>query len=305
MKTQAPFEPFYLAGPTGSGKTAVALELASRLKSVAIINADAFQIYRGIEILSAAPGPAELALAPHLLFGALAASEDCDAANFSRLAEKAISETSENALPLLVGGSGLYLKAITHGLAPTPPGDPDLREKLMAFSLDDIVSWYQKLDPEGAATTNLKNRRYVTRNLEICILAGEPASELKSRWERNAPEIKAVYLHRNREDLYNRINKRTSMMFEEGVVEEIRSIGECSDTAEKAIGLREIRQFIAGEIDEATCIEQIRQNTRRYAKRQESWFKREDQFVRIPLAPDDSPTVIVDRILEIHDLPVS
>lgn len=302
----SPFAPFYIAGPTGSGKTSVALELAGRLKNAAIVNADAFQIYRGIEILSAAPSPAETEVCPHHLFGIFDVTEDCDAARFSKLFWMKNEELQKaECFPIVVGGSGLYLKAITHGLAPTPPGDPELRAKLERLTLDELVSQYENLDPDGAAQTNLKNRRYVTRNLEICLLTGEAASALKSRWEREAPEIRAVYLHRDREDVYDRINRRTLEMFSAGVVDEIRKLSHFSSTSGKAIGLQEIRQLIDGEIDEAFCIEQIQQHTRRYAKRQESWFKREPSFVKIPASPADSPASLVDRILAIHDLPVS
>src|SRR5690606_1102779 len=124
-----PLPPLYLAGQTGSGKTAIALELARQLAPVEIINADAFQIYRGLEILSAAPPPEDRALIPHHLFGELPVTDECDAAGFARLARAKIAEVALRAIPLVVGGSGLYLKAITHGLAPTPKGDPNLREE--------------------------------------------------------------------------------------------------------------------------------------------------------------------------------
>ena len=276
-----PYFPIYLAGPTGSGKTAVALELARVLEPVEIINADAFQVYRGMEIISAAPPDAERAGIPHHLFGILDPSENCDAALFATLARETIAEVSQRAIPLVVGGSGLYLKAITHGLAPTPKSDPDLRAELDQESLETLVSRYEALDPNGAAATNLKNRRYVTRNLEICLLSGRPASKLK----------------RERGELYDRINQRTPQMFHDGVVAEIQALTTTSQTADKAIGIREIREYLAGNLDEAACIEAIRQATRRYAKRQLSWFKRETAFHSIDITASDSAMSIVSRIL--------
>lgn len=295
-----PRPPLYLAGQTGSGKTAVALELARRLAPVEIINADAFQVYRGLEILSAAPSEAERALVPHHLFAVLPPTDECDAAGFARLAREKIDEVAARALPLVVGGSGLYLKAITHGLAPTPKGDPALREELAGLPHELLVERYRSLDPEGAARTNLRNRRYVTRNLEICLLTGEPASRLKNEWAENAPVIRAVYLHRDREDLYSRINRRTLAMFENGVLDEVAALGNLSGTAEKAIGLREIRRHLAGEIDLETCIESIRRATRRYAKRQASWFRRETAFHRLQIEPDEEPAVTAARIADYH-----
>lgn len=288
--------PVYLAGQTASGKTAVALELARRHSPVEIVNADAFQVYRGMDILTAAPTADELAVCPHHLFGILDPSEECDAATFAERAKEVIADVRTRALPIVVSGSGLYLKSITHGLAPTPKADPALRAELDALSLGELVDRYRTLDPAGAETTNLKNRRYVSRNLEITLLAGRPASEIKSEWAENQPDLDAVYLDRSREDIYERINRRTEIMFDSGVVDEIAALGELSPTAEKTIGLREIRDLIAGKIDRQTCIATIQQTTRRYAKRQEMWFRREHAFTRIPVAPDQSVSEIVDAI---------
>jgi len=297
MSHTASYLPVFLAGQTGSGKTSVALELAHLLdQPVEIINTDAYQVYRGLEIISAAPSDAELAMVPHHLFGILDPKEDCDAARFSELAKTKIAEVSQRALPIVVGGGGLYLKAITHGLAPTPKGDPQLREELEQRSLEDLISEYQALDPDGAVSTNLKNRRYVTRNLEICLLTGRPASEVKNEWQENDPDITAFYLERTREDIYERINQRTHLMFENDVVGEITKLDPLSETADKAIGIREINSLIAGEIDEAECISEIQKITRRYAKRQEFWFRREPAFQRILVSVGQSTREVAETI---------
>ncbi len=288
--------PLYIAGQTASGKTAVALELAKRFGPVEIVNADAFQVYRGMETLTAAPSEEERIACPHHLFGILEPSEECDAATFAKQARKVIADVATRALPIVVGGSGLYLKAITHGLAPTPKADPELRAELDTLSLDELVARYRSLDPAGAESTNLRNRRYVTRNLEISLLAGRPASEIKSEWAENQPGIDAIYLDRSREDIYERINRRANIMFDNGVVDEIAALGQLSSTAEKTIGIREIRDLIAGKIDRETCIATIQQITRHYAKRQEMWFRREQEFTRIAVTPDQSATEIVDAI---------
>jgi len=298
------YQPIYLAGQTGSGKTGVSMELARRLGAAEIVNADAFQIYRGIGTLSAAPRVDEKGAIRHHLFEIFPINRECDAAQFATLARETINRVSATAIPVVVGGSGLYLKSITHGLAETPQGDQALRDELEQRSLDDLVAEYQRLDPEGAAATNLKNRRYVTRNLEICLLSGEAASQLKANWKSDAPEFTGIYLQRSREEIYDRINRRTRKMFSDGVVEEIRNLpGQLSSTAAKAIGIREIQALLAGEMTEETCIAAIQQITRRYAKRQETWFKKEPQYRVVRCQPDDSAEQIVDRILEIF--PVS
>ncbi len=292
-----PFPPIYLAGPTGSGKTAIALELARQLGTVEIINADAFQVYRGMEIISAAPTKEEMSGVPHHLFGLLDPSESCDAALFAETAKATISEVSERATPLVVGGSGLYLKAITHGLALTPKSDPELRATLDKKTLEELITEYVSLDPDGAAATNLKNRRYVTRNLEICLLSGEPASKLKSEWQENHPKICGFFLKRDREELYEHINARTLAMFRNGLVAEIQSLGDTSKTADKAIGMREIRDHFSGNLDRSTCIAAIQQSTRRYAKRQLSWFKREPAFHSLDISEKDTAEAVVGRML--------
>ena len=289
-------QPLYVAGPTGCGKTAVSLALARLFTPVAIVNADAYQIYRGLEILSAAPAPAERAACPHHLFGVLEPTDENDAAEHARRVHTTLATIPGDALPLVVGGSGLYLKAITHGLAPTPKGDPTLRAELEAEPLESLVERYRGLDPAGAATTNLLNRRYVTRNLEICLLAGRPASELKAEWAVSEPEIRAVYLQRDRADLDERIVRRTAAMFDAGVLEEVARLESLSGTAAKAIGIAEIRALRRGEITEPACREAIRLATRQYAKRQENWFRREPAFHPLPLPRDEAPEVTAARI---------
>lgn len=290
-------QPLYLAGPTGCGKTAVSLALARLVAPVEIANADAYQIYQGLAILSAAPDPADLAVCPHHLFGTLAPTEENDAAEHARRTHAALAAIPASALPLVVGGSGLYLKAITHGLAPTPKGDPTLRAELDAISLESLVERYRLLDPAGAATTNLLNRRYVTRNLEICLLTGRPASALKAEWAIAAPKIRAVYLQRDRDDLDERITRRTAAMFEAGVVDEVTRLGSLSVTAAKAIGIAEIQALLRGEITETACREAIRLATRQYAKRQENWFRRETAFHPLRLPRDEDPETTAVRIV--------
>jgi len=300
LSDQIPDPALYLAGPTASGKTGVAVALAHRIGGAEIVNADAYQVYRGLEILTATPTIEERGEIPHHLFGVLDLSEECDAASVAKRARQAISEVSERGkVPIVVGGGGLYLKALTHGLADTPPGDPDLRAELEKLSLEELVAWLEAVDPEGASATNLKNRRYVTRNLEITLLTGRPASEIKRSFEEDAPEIRAVYLARDREELYERINRRTELMIEQGVIDEVRGLDhqEISGTAAKAIGLGEIRSLLAGEISEADCVAVIQQATRRYAKRQSTWFRREKAFQTVCVGVDETSESVADRIL--------
>lgn len=298
MSTKAATSALFLAGPTGCGKSSVAIALAEKIGPHAVIvNADAFQIYQHLDILTAAPSSADQVRVPHELYGILDPSENCDAARYACLAEEKIAELVANdCFPIVVGGSGLYIKALTHGLGPTPPGDPELRAELDLLELDELFAWLEKVDPIGAAETNRKNRRYVTRNLEISILSGVPASTLKRDFENSAPKFNGIFLTRDRELLYERINQRTHEMFAEGVVDEVKNAGELSTTAEKAIGVREIQHLIAGDLSKAGCIELIQQATRKYSKRQRTWFKRERGFESIEISKSETATQITDQI---------
>src|SRR5262249_45618610 len=144
-----------------------------------IVSADAFQVYRGLDLLSAKPDASTLAKAPHHLIGAIPLSEEMNAEKYRRAAECAIEEiNSRGKLAIVVGGSGLYIKALTHGLAPLPESDPTLRGKLNAMSLDELRAELSELDPETAKQTDRNNRRRLVRALEICLLTGKPMSEV-------------------------------------------------------------------------------------------------------------------------------
>jgi tRNA dimethylallyltransferase len=271
--------PYYICGPTAAGKSALALEMAEQLDGE-IVNADAFQLYRGLELVSAAPSAAERARVPHHLYGVLEPTAAADAGSYLRLAAPVIEEIrSRGKTPIITGGSGLYLKFLTHGPAPLPTGDAKLRAEFDARPLADLVAQLRALDPLEASRTALANRRFVSRALEICILTGQPASTLRDRWEAQTAAIAATLrgcvIQRPRPDLHDRIARRTRTMLDHGAIDEVAALTAVSANCEKAIGFREIRALLAGRIDRPTCEELINAATRQYAKRQETWFRRE------------------------------
>ena len=167
---------FFIVGPTATGKSELAADVAHEI-GAEIVSADAFQIYRGLDLLAAKPDGSTLAKAPHHLIGTTPLRDEMNAEKYRRAALGAIEEiNSRGKLAIVVGGSGLYIKALTHGLAPLPESDPALREKLNAMSLDDLRAQLAKLDPEAAQKIDLKNRRRVVRALEICLVTGKSAS---------------------------------------------------------------------------------------------------------------------------------
>lgn len=294
-----PTRPFFIAGPTASGKSAVALALARRIGGE-IVNADAFQLYRGLDILTAKPRADDLAQAPHHLYSVLAPGETCDAQRYRNLALPVIQDiAARGGVPIVTGGSGLYLKALTHGLAPLPSADPDLRAELDALPLEEQVRQLLVLDPKAAETVNLTNPRYVQRALEICLLTGRPQSELRRNWLDDSPQVQGVCLVWERDPLYRRIDQRVRDMIAAGAVQEVAEAeAALSSTAGKAIGVREIQRHLASELSLEEAVAAIQQATRRYAKRQMTWFRRERCFQTICLTPETTPDSAAQDILE-------
>jgi tRNA dimethylallyltransferase len=285
---------FFIVGPTATGKSDLAADIACEV-GAEIVNADAFQIYRGLNLLTAKPDAATLGKVPHHLIGTIPLTEDMNAEKFRQAAICAIQEiNSRGKLAIVVGGSGLYIRALTHGLAPLPKSDPQLREKLNLMTLEDLHAELTKLDPETAQKIDTKNRRRLARSVEICLLTGKPASEVVAEGVnlgslpdarlRSAPAAPGVFVFRDREELYNRINQRVESMFRDDVIGEVRAAGLTSETASQMIGLREIRELLAGNKSCSQCLAEIQQATRRYAKRQLTWFRRQTNFAPLNLS---------------------
>jgi tRNA dimethylallyltransferase len=285
---------FFIVGPTATGKSDLAADVA-REAGAEIISADAFQLYRGLDLLTAKPDASTLAKAPHHLITSIGLHEEMNAEKFRQVAAGVIDEIhSRSKVAIVVGGSGLYIKALTHGLAAVPQPDPKLREKLNAMSLDELRARLVELDPEAVGKIDMKNRRRVVRAVEICLLAQKPASQIVA-WgadpsnrgnirPRLAPVATGVFVFRERNEIYARINERVEAMFERGVIEEVRAAGQVSGTASQMIGFRDICQLLDGKISVSQCIAAIQQATRRYAKRQLTWFRRQTSFLPLNLS---------------------
>ncbi len=287
MITTGPLRPIYICGSTATGKTGVSIVLAKQLGGE-IVNGDAYQVYSGIDKISAAPSKEELAQVPHHLFGVLNPEQDFDAQSYIELAKPVITEIQQRErIPIIVGGSGMYLKFLTHGPSKLPSGDPKLRKKLELKSDLELIQQLMELDPLGASETNLKNRRYVIRALEICLLSGQPMSQLKTDWKKDNSEkeqhLRGYVLHWDRETLRGRIKLRTKIMLDQGAVEEVCEVKHLSNTCIKAIGVRDILSYRNDEIDIARLKELIFFATCQYAKRQNTWFSKEIWLQSIPM----------------------
>ena len=281
---------FFIVGPTGTGKTELAAEVA-RACGGEVVGADAFQVYAGLDLLTAKPDAATLATVPHHLVGNVPLDEEMNAERFRSAACGAIAGITARGRPaFVVGGSGMYVKALTHGLSALPKAEPELRKKLNEQSAEELVARLAEVDPATAQTIDRKNKHRVVRALEICLLSGRPASELRRR--EVAADAAGVLVLRDRTDLYERINQRVEMMFRSGAVEEVRAAPQIGATAAKTLGLAQIQELIAGRISEAECIAQIQQATRRYAKRQLTWFQRQTTFEPLNLSLHGSSEAI-------------
>ena len=273
---RAPHQPIFILGPTGCGKSAVAVQLAQRLGKAEIISADAYQVYRAMPILTAAPSVEEMDGVPHHLIGTLDVAENNDAATHARRAQACIADIqARGATPIITGGSGLYVKFISHGISPAPPSDPALREELTALPLEEAVRRLQEADPEGAANTDLHNPRYVVRNLEIVLLGGKPLSYWRNNWQ---PEAigPGFCLQREVAELDARIAARARHMLRHGAIEEVAALPTVlSPTAEKTLGLSLIHEHLAGATSRAELEAALALTTRQYAKRQRTWLRRE------------------------------
>jgi len=278
---------FAIAGPTASGKTALAVELALHLGDAEIINFDSVQVYKKIEIATAKPTPEEMKGIPHHLIGYIDPAINCTAANWAKDATEKIHEIeSRGKTVILVGGTGFYLRSLRQPLFESPTPNQALRDRLLEIKEVRGVEYLHRLltrvDEKAAREIPVADFIRTTRALEIFFQTGQRISEV--RGERGAaPEfssrIKLVVLDPPREALYERINSRAVKHFENGLVEEVRSLLKDgvpeSSNALGAHGYRRVCEYLRGERTLESAIEKTQQNVRNYAKRQVTWFKME------------------------------
>lgn len=276
-----------IAGPTASGKSAIALELARTLaeggRQGVIVNADSAQVYADLRILSARPAEEEMHGIEHRLFGAWDGSEACSAAAWAARAKAEIADIHEGGgVPILVGGTGLYLKVLFEGIAPIPEIDPDIRATVRALDEDSAYKLLALEDPLRAAELDPGDRQRIARALEVKRSTGVTLADWQLAKAGGIGEkvtIHPMLLLPDRTWLYERCDLRFEAMLEEGAIAEVEALlarGLDPDLpVMRAIGVPEIAAFLGGEIDAETMIATAQQATRNYAKRQFSWFRRQ------------------------------
>ena len=280
-----------ITGPTGVGKTAAAIRLAQSLHCD-IINADSRQIYRGIPICTAAPTPEELAAVRHHFVAFKDLEESYSAAQFETDVMALLpSLWQQGNYVVMCGGSMLYVDAVCNGIDQLPDISPEVRaavkEKLRLEGLESLVWELEGLDPQYAATVDRRNTSRVCHAVEICRQAGVPYSSLRTGTAKQRDfKIVKLVLNIEREHLFDRINRRVDQMIDAGLEEEARSVYHLRHlNSLNTVGMKEMFAMFDGTMDRHTAIERMKKNTRLYAKKQLTWYKRDQAVTWV--SPDD------------------
>jgi tRNA dimethylallyltransferase len=304
--------PILLAGPTGVGKSDVAMAVAETLRGEILV-VDSMQAYRGLDIGTAKPSAADQKRVRHYLLDVVDLRESFDAARFVSLARLALEQiASRDRVPILCGGTGFYFKALLDGIGAAPPGDPSLRERLERLPLSDLLGELEKCDPVLFSRIDRNNPRRVLRAVEVCRLTGKPFSQQQADWNSagdpiDLPNVRFVGLRRSKEDLRQRIDERVDRMFELGLVDETRRLLELglekNPTAMQAIGYRQVVEYLRGVRSLPETFELIKVRTRQFAKRQMTWFQRHAKLEWISIEDSTSTLDVAQQVISIYEAP--
>ena len=287
--------PLFIAGPTASGKSAVALQVAQAIRGE-IISVDSMQVYRGLDIGTAKPSAAEQAGIPHHLIDCAGLEETYDAARFVREATEAERQIER---PIFCGGTGLYFQAWLEGLGESPQADAEVRSAIEAMSHEDQIAELKAADPVTFERIDQQNPRRVVRALEVIRLTGKPFSEQRAEWQ-NTVRAKFFLIDRERDDLRARIEARVDAMFAAGLVEEtcsLRAALEGNRVAQQALGYRQVIGHLRGEQDLPDTVALVKSRTWQFARRQMTWFRRLQGAVCLAVPADEAPSETARRIL--------
>lgn len=293
-----------IVGPTAVGKTEVSLELAKKINGE-IISSDSMQVYREMDVMTSKPSTGARDSVPHHLIGILGVDEAYSAADFSKRAEELITEIHQRGrVPLVVGGSGLYLKALIDGIFPDRGADWKIRRRLYQEAKEkgseELYQRLKEIDPETSSKLHSGDVRRIVRALEVWEINKIPMSKLKEKTEgisRLYP-IKLFGLIRERGELYRRINQRVDRMFSDGLVDEVKRLlqSKMSHSARQVLGYKEVEGFLDGRYSLEEAKRLLKRNTRHFAKRQLCWFKRNKQITWIRISEGQGSEEIANAI---------
>jgi tRNA dimethylallyltransferase len=305
VSTAALHRAVFLTGPTASGKTACGIALARRLDAE-IVAVDSMTLYRGLDVGTAKPTLEERSGVPHHLIDVLDPWQAASVADYLSWAARTCEQVkSRGKRALFVGGTPLYLKALLRGLFEGPEAEPDLRSRLEAEAERSgnasLHGRLTRLDPATATRLHPNDRRRIIRALEVLELTGVPLSELQRQHDRPASGVRVFALSRPRAELHRRIEGRVVAMFEGGLVEEVRGLLDGPrpphDVPMQGIGYREVRDHLNGLMNVQETISRTQARTRQFAKRQETWFRGLAEVIPFPVASDEHPEAIADRLV--------
>lgn len=299
-----------VAGPTATGKTALAVGLAKALDGE-VISCDSMQVYRGMAIGTAQPDPTELEGIHHHMLAVADPAEDFSVGKFAEQADPILQDIlARGKMPILAGGTGLYLEALVSGRSFAPTPSTGCREALEALAdregIEAVLEQLRRVDPDSAARLHPGNRRRIIRALEVWQETGKTITQHNAETAALPPKYDAAWLgldYENRADLYARIDARVDRMLDKGLLQEVRALTDrglppdC--TALQAIGYKEFLPVLAGTGDLAAAVEQVKQGSRRYAKRQLTWFRRNSAMHWLMLTPPADPEDTLCRALEL------
>lgn len=304
-----------LAGPTGVGKTGVSIQIANMI-NCEIVSADSRQIYRFMDIGTSKPSAEILEKIPHHFVNILDPDEDYSAGQYAKEAREVIGRIRERGkTPLVVGGSGLYIRALLNGFFGEDYRDESIRAQLNnRLENEGALSLYselQRVDPQSAGQSHPNNMKRILRSLEVYYITGKPMSEIQKSGGDPAPFPWIKFgLSMEREDLYERINRRVDQMFKAGLIEEVQDLLKNGYSAElnslNSVGYKEVIEYLDDNLDLEHCISLVKQNTRRYAKRQLTWFRREPDihWVAIEKPANFASKIAESVIRQYHSLTV-
>lgn len=293
-----------VCGPTASGKTGLAVELAKRLDGE-VISADSMQLYTGLDIASAKPTKEEMQGIPHHMMDFLPPTTSFSVADYVEMARKKIAEVAARGkLPIIAGGTGLYINSLVDNIEfDDTSSDMAYRDELRAIEKEKgagfLLEMLREVDPESAEKLHANNQSRIIRALEVYHISGKKMSDVQAESRRNPSPYEPCMIALNytdRQDLYDRINKRVDIMLEQGLLEEAREFFTHSDydTAAQAIGYKELKPYFDGKATLEECVEHLKQATRHYAKRQLTWFRKDKRINWINVDKSTSSEEIIE-----------
>lgn len=295
-------------GATACGKGAVGRELARRMGG-SIVSVDSMKVYRRMDIGTAKPTAQMRAEVPHYCIDIVEPSESFSVARYVASADEAIGQIRQaGSIPLAIGGTSLYIKAMTEGLFSGPPANDELRQELKGQARREGLAVLHvelaRVDPKAAARIHPNDAKRIIRALEVFKTTGRPISELQAQWDSGQRRYQCVFvgIRRDKADLHARINRRVKRMIQAGLVDEVASLlasaGGLADQAAQAVGYAEIIEHLQGRSDLDDAVERIKINTRRLAKKQRTWHRRWPDVQWFDIDAEQTPESLAERILE-------